>query len=216
MKTQRSEVSVQANVRASGRYAEAKTQRSEVSVQANVCPSGRYAGAKHLLSFIAAAFLASSAWAHGGEDHGDGAAPAMAGNIAPRAVAQSEEFELVAVLANDKLMFYLDRYADNAPVPDAELEVESGAFKAIATQIAPGVYSVPGQSFAQPGKHPLTISVQAGDASDLLTATLDHAPPAVAVEHVHGWGEWIVWGAAGSLLLAAGGLVAVRRRKRKN
>lgn len=171
---------------------------------------------KHLISFIAAAFLASAAAAHGGEDHGDGAAPAMAGDVAPRAAAQSEEFELVAVLADGKLTLYLDRYADNAPVPDAEVEVESGAFKAVAAQIAPGVYSVPGQVFAQPGKHPLTISVQAGDAADLLTAALDLAPPAAGVEHAHGWGEWAIWGAAGSLLAVAGGLVVVRRRKRQH
>ncbi len=169
---------------------------------------------KHLISFIAAACLASAAGAHGGEDHGDGAASAMAGDVAPRTSAQSEEFELVAVLADGKLTLYLDRYADNAPVPDAEIEVESGAFKAVAAQIAPGVYSVPGQVFAQPGKHLLTISVQAGDAADLLTAALDLAPPAAGVEHVHGWGEWTVWGASGVLLLAGAGLVAVRRRKK--
>jgi LPXTG-motif cell wall-anchored protein len=75
------------------------------------------------------------------------------------------------------------------------------------------VYSVPGQVFAQPGRHLLTISVQAGEAADLLTAALDLAPPAAGVEHAHGWGEWAVWGASGVLLLAGAGLVAVRRRK---
>ena len=137
----------------------------------------------------------------------------MAGDVAPRTSAQSDEFELVAVLAEGKLTLYLDRYADNAPVPDAEVEIESGAFKAVAAQVAPGVYTVPGQAFAQPGKYPRTISVQAGDAADLLTATLDLAPPAAGVEHAHGWGEWTVWGASGALLLAGAGLVAVRRRK---
>ena len=91
------------------------------------------------MSFIATAFLASAAAAHGGEDHGDGAAPAIAGDVAPRAAAQSAEFELVAVLTEGKLTLYLDRYADNAPVPDAEVEVESGSFKAVAAQVAPGV-----------------------------------------------------------------------------
>ena len=168
---------------------------------------------KHFISFLAAAFLASAAWAHGGEDHGDAAAPALAGDVAPRTSAQSDEFELVAVLAAGKLTLYLDRYADNSPVPDAEIEIESGAFKAVAAQIAPGVYAVPGQAFAQPGKHPLTISVQAGEAADLLTATLDLAAPQTGVEHAHGWGEWTVWSASGVLLLAGAGLVAVRRRR---
>ncbi len=169
---------------------------------------------KHFITFIAAACLASAAWAHGGEDHGDGTVPAATGDVAPRAFAQSEAFELVAVLSDGKLTLYLDRYADNAPVPDAEVEIESGTFKAVAAQIAPGVYSVPGQAFAQPGKHLLTVSVQAGEAADLLTATLDLATPAAGVEHVHSWNEWAIWGAAGALLAAGAGLVAVRRRKK--
>lgn len=169
---------------------------------------------KHLISCMAMAFLASSAWAHGGEDHSHEIAPAIVGDVAPRAAAQSEAFELVAVLADGRLTLYLDRYADNAPVPDAEVEVESGAFKAVAAQVAPGVYSVPGQVFVQPGRHPLTISVQAADAADLLTAALDLAPPAAGIEHARSWGEWTVWGASGVLLLAGAGLVAVRRRKK--
>jgi len=174
---------------------------------------------KHVRTiFVSMAFFISAlAYAGGdssdGHSHGEAAKPEMNAGIAPRTSAQSDEFELVAVLAAGKLTLYLDRYADNAPVPDAEVEVESGAFKAVAAQIAPGVYSVPGQAFAQPGRHPLTISVQAGDAADLLTATLDLAPPAAGVEHAHGWGEWTVWGASGALLLAGAGLVAVRRRK---
>lgn len=168
---------------------------------------------KHFISFIATACLAAAAWAHGGEDHSHENAPAMAGDVAPRTSAQSGEFELVAVLAAGKLTLYLDRYADNAPVPDAEVEIESGTFKAVAAQIAPGVYAVPGQAFAQPGKYPLTISVEAGEAVDLLTATLDLAAPAAGVEHVHSWQEWAMWGAAGALLAAGIGLVVVRRRK---
>jgi hypothetical protein len=168
---------------------------------------------KHFMFFIAAVFLASTARAHGGEDHSHENAPAMAGDVAPRASAQSEAFELVAVLADGRLTLYLDRHADNAPVPDAAVEVESGAFKAVAAQIAPGVYAVPGQAFAQPGRHPLTISVQADEAADLLTATLDLAALAAGVGRVHSWQEWAMWGAAGALLAAGIGLVVARRRK---
>ena len=168
---------------------------------------------KHFITFAAAAFLAMAAWAHGGEDHGDGAAPAMVGDIAPRASAQTEEFELVAVLTQGKLTLYLDRYADNTPVADAEIEVESGAFKAIAAQVAPGVYALPGEAFALPGKYPLAISVQAGERADLLTATLDLSGPSAGVEHKPSWDVRATWGAAGALLLAGAGLVVVRRRK---
>lgn len=168
---------------------------------------------KHFISFAATLVFALSAWAHGGEDHGDGAAPVTSADFAPRAVAQSEDFELVAVLAQGKLTLYLDRYADNAPVVDAEIEIESGAMKAVAAQIAPGVYAVPGEAFAKAGKYPLTFSVQAGDAADLLAATLEFNGLASGVEHVHARSEWAIWAVAAVLLLAAAVLLAWRRRK---
>lgn len=170
---------------------------------------------KHLILFVAYAVLAASAWGHGGEDHGDGAAPALAADIAPRALAQSEEFELLAVLTEGKLTLYLDRYADNAPVHDAEIEVESGAFKAAAKQVAPGVYATPGEAFAKAGKYPLTFSVQAGESTDLLSATLEFNGAAAGVEHAHTRSEWAIWAAAAALLLAGVALLVLRRRKHR-
>lgn len=168
---------------------------------------------KRFISFAATLVFAFSAWAHGGEDHGDGAAPAMAADVAPRAVAQSEDFELVAVLAQGRLTLYLDRYADNAPVADAEIEVESGALKSVAAQIAPGVYALPGEAFARAGKYPLTVSVQAGESADLLSATLEINGAAAGVEHAHSRSEWAIWAAAATLLLAGAALLVLRRRK---
>lgn len=174
---------------------------------------------KCVRSFLISITLALSGMAHGGGDssdghtHGEAVKPEMSVDIAPRTSAQTDEFELVAVKEDKKLTLYLDRFATNEPVADAEIEVESGALKAVAVQVAPGVYSLPGEAFAEPGKYPLTISVQAGDSADLLTATLDLAPPAASVAHAHGWDTWAVWGASGALLLTGAGLVAVRRRK---
>ncbi len=132
---------------------------------------------------------------------------------APRASAGTEEFELVAVLEGKKLTLYLDRFATNEPVADAQIEVDSSALKAVATQIAPGVYSLPGEVFAKPGKYPLAISVQAGDSSDLLTVTLDLPQPVAGAAPVNSWSNWAVGGAAGALLLVGAGFVALRRRK---
>jgi len=163
--------------------------------------------------------LALSALAHAGGDssdghsHGEAATPAMTVDGAPRASAQTDEFELVAVLERRKLTLYLDRFATNEPVADAKIEVESGVIKAVATQIAPGVYSLPGEAFASPGKYPLAISVQAGDSGDLLTVTLDLPQAVAGAAPVDSWSNWAVGGAAGALLLAGAALVAVRRRK---
>jgi hypothetical protein len=171
------------------------------------------------LPALLTAFAAASALAHGGEDHGGEAAappPALAGQ-APRASAQTEEFELVVVLdrggaAPPVLTLYLDRYGSNQPVADAAVEVESGAFKATARPAAPGVYTVPGAAFAAPGRHPLTVSVQTADSADLLDATLQTeaaAPvPAAAVAGIPRW----AWALPLAVLLAAAGYARTRRR----
>ncbi|MFA7291307.1 MAG: hypothetical protein WC023_03560 [Rhodocyclaceae bacterium] len=166
--------------------------------------------------FITAVLALSSlsAWAHGGEDHGDegNARPAPTSGAAPRAIAQTEEFELVAVLEGNKLTLTVDRFATNEPVVDAQIELEGGSLKAVATQGAPGVYTIPGEHFVAPGKYPLAISIEAGESADLLTTTLDLAAPATGVEHSHAASEWSIWGAAGTLLLAGAGLIVLRRR----
>lgn len=178
---------------------------------------------KRINQFLATALVAIfslSAWAHGGEDHGSEAAPAPSAALAPRAAAATDEFELVAVLEGRKLTLSLDRFATNEPVADAQIEVESGGLKAAATQAAPGVYWIPGDSFAIPGKYPLAISVQAGESADLLTATLDLSHPVAGAKPssaLNGWAVWTgraTWGGSGALLLAGAGLFAVRRRKK--
>lgn len=166
---------------------------------------------------IFSAVLASASWgacAHDGEDHGAIAPPVMSAAVAPRAYAQTEDFELVAQLHGTTLTLTLDRFATNAPVADAQIEVESGAvLKAVAQQIAPGVYTVKADALAVPGKYPLSFSVQAGDTSDLLATTLDISPPVEKVAHVHGWSEWTTWAISAAVLIAGLGLVVIRRRK---
>ena len=172
----------------------------------------KHIGTYSMTALMTAAF-ALPAWGHGDEDHGSEVAAAVAADNAPRASAQSEEFELVAVLQDKQLTLYLDRYATNEPVADAQIELESGALRAVATQIAPGAYAISRRGFAKPGKYPLTISVQAGDTGDLLTATLEVTAPLVAVELVPSSKTWAMWGAAGAALAVGVGLVAARRRK---
>jgi hypothetical protein len=167
---------------------------------------------------ILMAALPLFAWAHGGEDHGSedhGSAvmPAPSFATAPRAVAQSEDFELVAVLEAKHLVLTLDRFASNEPVSNAQIELESGAVKMSATQVAPGAYSVPADAFAGPGKYALAITVQAGELSDLLTTALEVPAPAVATgQETTGYPE-LVWGGSGVLLVVGAALVAVRRRR---
>lgn len=166
---------------------------------------------------ILSAVLASaswSTWAHGGDDHGADAPQVMGTSVAPRAYAQTQDFELVAQLHGTTLTLTLDRFATNEPVADAQIEVESGnVLKGVAQQVAPGVYTVKADALAAPGKYPLSFSVQAGDTSDLLAATLDSSPPVEEIAHVHGGGEWTTWAISAAVLIAGLGLVVLRRRK---
>lgn len=155
-----------------------------------------------------------SAYGHGDEDHG--VAPPMASqSIAPRAVAATDEFEVVAIPDARKLTIYVDRYATNEPVAAARVEIEGAGLKGVAKEAAPGVYVMAMAPLA-PGKYPLTISIESGETSDLLTATLDTSPvPGGAAPYVHNQSERPIWLIAGLLTLSGAALFVARRQKKK-
>jgi len=154
------------------------------------------------------------ALADAGHDHG--ATPtAVSATLAPRIEAQSESFELLAVLENGKLTLYLDRFATNEPVSNARIEIESGAFKAVAQPGADGVYTAPGEAFAKPGPYPLVFTIQAADGADLLNGTLTVPQPAGPSAHGHDWTEWLVWLASAFAALAGIAWLLRRRMARK-
>lgn len=158
-----------------------------------------------LVSTISLALLPPSLWAHGGEDHGNEASLVPTASIAPRASAQTEDFELVVVLQGRKLITNLDIFASNVPVRGAQIEIESGnAIKFLAVEVMPGVYEtvLAEDVMTKPGKYPLTFTIQAGDTNDLLEANLEI--PAVAkveAEHAAGWKKFLPWILAAGLAL---------------
>jgi len=157
-------------------------------------------------------------FAHGDEDHGDTPAPLPTTMSAPRAQAQTDDFELVVEQQGPSLLLFLDRFASNEPVTDAQVEVQSSDMQATATKVGPGTYRVAGDAWARPGTHALTISVQTTDTADLLSTTLDITAPVAAapVEKagktvLAGRTAWILAGA--TLLLAFIVFAGVRRRR---
>ncbi len=167
---------------------------------------------------LALSTLSWDAWAHGGEDHGDVTAPVVGIGMAPRASAQTEDFEIVAQAQGTTLTLTLDRFATNAPVVDAQIEVESGStLKQTAKQIAPGVYMVQGTPFGVPGSYPLSFSIQAGETSDLMATTLEIVAPTTDTGHAHGgvkWAAWTAWSVSAAALVLLLTLVLLRRRNR--
>lgn len=167
-------------------------------------------------------FLALTTWAGGDSSDGHTHAapvpvvPTPMATASPRISTETDQFELVGVLKGKVLTLYLDQFGTNAPVPKAQIEVESAAWKAVATEVSPAVYAVPVELLTQPGKHPLTITVRAGDSADLMNATLDVGPADAAsagVKQTYFWGKWVVWWGAAALALAAVALVGTRRRR---
>ncbi|MBL0121610.1 MAG: hypothetical protein IPP88_02395 [Betaproteobacteria bacterium] len=166
---------------------------------------------RHVVA-IALFVLALPAMGHEGEDHG-APPPAVSLHVAPRASAATEEFEIVVVLEDKKLVVYVDRFASNEPVTNAKVEVEGAGLKGIARDAAPGTYVMDIAAAIPPARHPLTIGIEVGDTTDLLTAVLDIPPPTAGVEPVDRWRQRVVWIVAALLLLAGGGWFVAGRRK---
>jgi multidrug efflux pump subunit AcrA (membrane-fusion protein) len=117
--------------------------------------------------------LATSAAGHEGHDHGPPSPPLAVQGLAPRASAESRDFELVAVLDQGRLTVYVDDHATGAPVENAALEVESGPFRAAGAHGGQGVYRLDAGPLAAPGRHDLVFTVQTPTIADLLPATLE-------------------------------------------
>jgi LPXTG-motif cell wall-anchored protein len=172
-----------------------------------------------LIRFISIGFIAllpHISWAHGGEDHGEAPKAAVVVSSSPRVYLTTEQFELVGVMNGEVLTIYLDQFATNSPVEKAQVEVESGSWKAVAKETGLAVYTVDAAPLSQIGKHPLTVTVQSGDDSDLMSGMLEVGMPGKASgpdEHTHFKSEWAIWSGAAALLLAAIALLAKRRRK---
>ena len=142
---------------------------------------------------VSALPLQAGPGAHGPNgEHLDSPAPATSrASTSPRFEASTEAFEMVGRLEGGELALFINRFETNEPVLDAQVELESGALKVKAPFLAEhGTYSVADAAFlkalAEPGPHPLVITVVAGNDADLLEATLTGAGPAAVAVAEHG------------------------------
>lgn len=88
-----------------------------------------------------------------------------------RFAAASDLFELVGALEGRRLTLWLDRFADNAPVVGATLELEIGETRVVARAVDDR-YEADLPSPPAPGTLPVTVTVTAGKDMDLLAADL--------------------------------------------
>ncbi len=157
------------------------------------------------------------AQAHGDEDH-DAKPATVAIGGAPRLVTHSELFELVGIVENGSMTLYLDRYADNAPVTGAKIEVEVGSEKGIATANENGTYRFVSKVFSKPSEMPVTFTINAGNDTDLLAGDL-----VAADEHIEDTAKpsnlfsnkWLIGSLIAVLLLIVTSLLIRKRRHQK-
>ena len=136
-----------------------------------------------------------------------------------RIEANSDLFELVATLTNGELSIFIDRFVTNAPLLQAQVEVESGSLKAQAkfrAEIGDYLINDPAllQKLSTPGEHPLVITVIAGKDSDLLDAVL-RVPASLAVDDHHFHWEWWALGALASLVLLVIATARLRKQRQR-
>ncbi|GAA4388665.1 hypothetical protein [Hymenobacter koreensis] len=186
---------------------------------------------KQLLILLLGLLLCGTAYAHGGEDHGDGPkAGTAAGATSFSVAALSEQFEALLryePLEGGKpadLRLFLSDYATNAPIKGAKLTLtnpEDANLKWAVTEQEPGVYLVEGQ-FPANKAYSFALNVVAGETADLLLLDgikvgeklpVAAAAPAAATSLFSSWKT--ILALVGAFVLGIGLTALLLRRRRQ-
>ena len=167
-------------------------------------------------TFMALIFtlLSPMAIAGAGHDHAE-AAPKTQGTALPRFVAFSEDLEMVGIVNGKQLTIYLDRFTDNSPVNDAQIDIDIQGGKYKAEKHGVGEYEVILKDTLKPGVIAITATIQAGDLNDLLATELDLHENKDVLSHRSSWKGIALWIGAGLFaLIALGAIVRFRQQAR--
>ena len=141
--------------------------------------------------------------AHEGHDH-DKPAPLNL-PIAPRLLAVTPDYELVAVLSGEqRLTIFLHRFATNEPVKSAKLTVAVGEHEAEATAKEDGVFEIAAPWISGTAPIDVVFKLALPDDQDILTGRLERTAVsgAAAVEPSPGWQQYqaMLYAAASALM----------------
>jgi membrane fusion protein, heavy metal efflux system len=113
--------------------------------------------------------------AHEGQDH-DATAKFVVLPASSRAEASSDLFELVAIAGSGEIIIYLDRFATNEPVSDANVVVETPQGSVEAKPASDGTYRLAAPWAPGPGRYDLIATVTQDSDADVLAFTLTIQP----------------------------------------
>jgi hypothetical protein len=150
--------------------------------------------------------LSPLAMAGPGHDHSE-AAPQTQGTALPRFVAVSEDLEMVGIVNGKQLTIYLDRFKDNSPVNDAQIDIDIEGSNYKAIKHGEGEYEVILKDTLKPHVIAITATVIAGTLSDLLAGELDLHKNESGHSDDFSWKTTAIWSSVGLLALMALGLV---------
>ncbi|WP_240606581.1 hypothetical protein [Limnohabitans parvus] len=167
-------------------------------------------------TFMAVIFTLLSPMAIAGEGHDHAeAAPKTQGTALPRFVAVSEDLEMVGIVNGKQLTIYLDRFTDNSPVNDAQIDIDIQGGKYKAEKHGVGEYEVILKDTLKPGVIAITATIQAGELNDLLTGELDLHEDEDEPVSGSSWKGIALWIGGGLLaLMALGAIVRFRQQAR--
>jgi membrane fusion protein, heavy metal efflux system len=167
---------------------------------------------RSFMALIAAAILlstTSNSYAHGDEDHGAVAVSSTPIGAKPRIESRTAGLELVAAVDGDNMTIWIDGWADNAPITNADVNVTIDGNSQPAKS-ASGIYTVSDAKLETAGAHQVAFLITRAGTVESLSAELN-VPEVEATTANGGWTYWMV--AVGIAVLLIIGFVFWRSRK---
>jgi RND family efflux transporter MFP subunit len=112
----------------------------------------------------------------------------------PRVIAQSERYEIVGILKNDRLRIYIDRPDSNEPVTGIILAVAIGGGDPINAEPADdGTYTLPVTRTVDAESVDVIFTIAADGGDDLLVGTINLPQGTTAATTAIGQRTWLRW-----------------------
>jgi len=130
----------------------------------------------------------------------------------PRFTAVSDALELVGVLNGKQITLYLDRLETNAPVKEAQIELDLSGVKFVAQKHGEDEFEIVLPAEPKPGVISVTATVMIDKEVDLLAGELDiHSDlNGQGSASKNGWKKWLSWALFSAAALMA--LIFIRKR----